>query len=76
MTECRGSGSGKIVCVESETGRKVFESPDRPITFGSDAHVPQDVGAEFPKAVFLARSCGYTKLCRFTQRHRELVPLG
>lgn len=47
-----------------------------PITLGSDAHVPQDVGADFGKAVALARSCGYTKICRFTQRHRDFVPLG
>ena len=47
-----------------------------PITLGSDAHVPQDVGGDFGKAVALARACGYTKICRFTQRHRDLVPLG
>ena len=49
---------------------------DVPITFGSDAHIPEDTGADFNKAVALARRCGYDKLCRFTQRHRELVPLG
>ncbi len=46
-----------------------------PITFGSDAHIPQDVGIDFDKAVVLARQCGYDKLCRFTQRRRELVRL-
>jgi len=49
---------------------------DIPITFGSDAHIPDDTGANFDKAVTLARRCGYDKLCRFTQRRRELVPLG
>jgi len=49
---------------------------DIPITFGSDAHIPDDTGTDFDKAVALARRCGYSKLCRFTQRHRELVPLG
>ena len=49
---------------------------DIPITFGSDAHIPQDTGVDFNKAVALARRCGYDKLCRFTQRKRELVPLG
>jgi len=38
-------------------------------------HIPQDTGADFGKAVVLARRCGYDKICRFTQRHRELVPL-
>jgi histidinol-phosphatase (PHP family) len=49
---------------------------DIPITLGSDAHIPQDTGADFKRAVTLARACGYTRICRFTQRHRELVPLG
>ncbi|MCG3150369.1 MAG: Histidinol-phosphatase [Verrucomicrobiae bacterium] len=47
-----------------------------PITLGSDAHIPQDTGADFDKAVALARRCGYNQICRFTQRKRELVPLG
>ena len=46
-----------------------------PITFGSDAHIPDDVGADFNQAVALARSCGYDRQCRFTQRRRDLVPL-
>ncbi|HUK83633.1 MAG TPA: histidinol-phosphatase HisJ family protein [Verrucomicrobiae bacterium] len=49
---------------------------DVPITLGSDAHIPQDVGADFGKAVALARSSGYNKICRFTRRKRDLVPLG
>lgn len=47
-----------------------------PITFGSDAHIPDDTGADFAQAVALARRCGYDKLCRFTHRRREFVPLG
>jgi histidinol-phosphatase (PHP family) len=46
-----------------------------PITLGSDAHVPQDVGADFGKAVALARTCGYSKIARFTMRKRDLVKL-
>ena len=49
---------------------------DIPITFGSDAHIPEDTGADFDQAVTLARRCGYDQLCRFTQRKRELVHLG
>ncbi len=48
---------------------------DVPIVLGSDAHIPQDVGIDFDQAVELARHCGYDKICRFTQRRRELVPL-
>jgi len=42
-----------------------------PITFGSDAHAPGEVGMNFPEAVTLARSAGYTHYCRFIQRRRE-----
>ena len=44
-----------------------------PITFGSDAHAPGEVGMNFTEAVALARSVGYTKSCQFQQRHREFV---
>lgn len=46
-----------------------------PITFGSDAHAPQEVGMNFDEAVELAKSCGYTHYCCFTRRRKELVPL-
>jgi len=44
-----------------------------PITFGSDAHAPGEVGMNFADAVKLARSAGYSQCCRFTQRRREAV---
>jgi histidinol-phosphatase (PHP family) len=47
-----------------------------PVTLGSDAHIPQDVGADFGRAVALARSCGYSQTCRFSRRKRRLAPLG
>lgn len=46
-----------------------------PITFGSDAHAPNEVGLNFAEAVQLARSAGYTHCCRFTQRQRQDVGL-
>jgi histidinol-phosphatase (PHP family) len=46
-----------------------------PITFGSDAHAPPEVGLNFAEAVQLARSAGYTHCCRFTRRQREEVKL-
>ena len=41
------------------------------ITFGSDAHAPEEVGANFQEAVALAREAGFTSYCRFSQRRRE-----
>jgi histidinol-phosphatase (PHP family) len=41
-----------------------------PITFGSDAHAPGEVGSDFAAALDLARSVGYTHSCRFVGRQR------
>ena len=46
-----------------------------PITFGSDAHAPGEVGMDWAKAVELAQKIGYTQRCRFVQRRREVVAL-
>ena len=46
-----------------------------PITFGSDAHAPGEVGMNFAEAVQLAHSAGYTHACRFTARKREDVKI-
>ena len=48
---------------------------DIPVTLGSDAHLPEETGQDFDKAVALLRRCGYDKICRFTKRGRELVDL-
>ena len=47
-----------------------------PITFGSDAHTPGDVGYAFDKAVALAREAGYSDSRRYTARQPSLVPLA
>ena len=44
-----------------------------PITFGSDAHAPDEVGMNFAEAVTLARSVGYEERCRFTRRQHEFA---
>ena len=44
-----------------------------PITFGSDAHAPAEVGMDFAEAVALARHVGYTETCRFIRRQHEFV---
>jgi len=47
-----------------------------PITFGSDAHAPGEVGMNFPEAVQAARAAGYTTSCQFEGRRRRTVELG
>jgi len=42
-----------------------------PVTFGSDAHAPGEVGMNFAEAVRLARGTGYRECCRFARRKRE-----
>jgi histidinol-phosphatase (PHP family) len=51
--------------VEMAAGAKI------PITFGSDAHAPGEVGSAFAAALDLARAAGYTHTCRFHQRKRS-----
>jgi len=42
-----------------------------PLTFGSDAHDPLDVGKDFDKAVDLARSVGYGEYLIFKNKKIE-----
>ena len=44
-----------------------------PITFGSDAHKPEEVGMNFVEAISLARETGYAECCRFVKRTRQSV---
>jgi histidinol-phosphatase (PHP family) len=46
-----------------------------PITFGSDAHAPQEVGLNFAEAMELANSVGYTSTCQFFGRQRAALML-
>jgi histidinol-phosphatase (PHP family) len=65
-------------CREIYPGRALVELAKRkgvPITFGSDAHAPGEVGSDFAAALDLARSAGYTETCRFASRKRTSVPL-
>lgn len=47
-----------------------------PVTLGSDAHLPEETGQDFDQAIARLRRCGYTQICRFTARRRDLVPVG
>ena len=65
-------------CKEIYPNRQILELAfglGVPITFASDAHAPHEVGADFSKAVHLARSVGFTHACRFLKRSREFVAL-
>jgi histidinol-phosphatase (PHP family) len=46
-----------------------------PITFGSDAHAPGEVGMNWAEALELARNAGYTQTCRFTGRKPKMAGL-
>jgi histidinol-phosphatase (PHP family) len=45
-----------------------------PLTFGSDAHAPGDVGADFDRAAALARAAGYTATLRLSDRGTVALP--
>ena len=47
-----------------------------PITLGSDAHVPQNVGRDLDRAVGFARRAGYETVTLFDARARRQEPLG
>lgn len=47
-----------------------------PITFGSDAHAPDEVGYHFPKALALALDTGCKDSLRFNKRKATRVPLS
>lgn len=47
-----------------------------PVTLGSDAHDPSQVGRYFPAALALLKNCGYRELTIFRERKKAFVPLG
>ena len=47
---------------------KIYCKAGVPLTFGSDAHDPQDVGCDFDKAVALAKEAGYKEYVTFAKR--------
>jgi|ERR1043166_7000443 histidinol-phosphatase (PHP family) len=64
-------------CREIYPSRKFLErawAKKVPITFGSDAHAPGEVGMDFSAAIELARAVGYTSARRFTRRKWTAEP--
>lgn len=45
------------------------------ITFGSDAHAPDEVGMNFEEAVQLASEAGFTECCRFEKRQARSLAI-
>ncbi len=65
-------------CKEIYPSRHILQMAHQagvPITFGSDAHAPEEVGMNWTDALQLAREVGYTKRCTFSQRKRTDVSL-
>ncbi len=65
-------------CREIYPSREILQlafEKNVPITFGSDAHAPDEVGMNFSEAIQLACSVGYTQTCRFEKRQRRSVSL-
>ncbi|MCW5550817.1 MAG: histidinol-phosphatase HisJ family protein [Verrucomicrobiae bacterium] len=63
-------------CQEIYPSRALLElafQHNLPITFGSDAHAPTEVGLNFAEAIQLAHAVGYRESGRFRQRRCELV---
>lgn len=46
-----------------------------PLTLGSDAHKPEQVGESFDQAVKLIKSVGYNEIASFDKRKRKMVSL-
>ena len=55
---------------------KVCQQHGVPIVISSDAHCPDDVGADFEQAIQLARQAGYREITVFSQRKAETHSLG
>ncbi len=47
-----------------------------PVALSSDAHRPEDVGADYARALELLESVGVSELCVFERRERRLEPIG
>jgi histidinol-phosphatase (PHP family) len=47
-----------------------------PVALSSDAHRPEDIGADYEQALELLKRLGVGELCVFEQRQRRLEPIG
>jgi histidinol-phosphatase (PHP family) len=49
---------------------KMARQLNLPISFGSDAHAPEEVGMNFKEGIGLAKEAGYTEAIRLQGRKR------
>ncbi len=54
---------------------ELARSANIPLLINSDAHAPNEVGADFDKAIALAKEVGYTETLFFEKRKRRAVAL-
>ena len=47
-----------------------------PVALSSDAHRPEDIGADYDRALELLEQLGVGELCVFEHRERRLEPIG
>jgi histidinol-phosphatase (PHP family) len=47
-----------------------------PVALSSDAHRPEDVGADYERALEALDAVGVRELCVFDARQRRLEPIG
>ena len=71
----KGKGMSET-CPSLEILRWYRELGGEILTFGSDAHSPDKVGAHFDVALDMARSVGFTRLARFERRQVSFFDLG
>lgn len=57
----------------SEKFLEILHHFEVPVTLGSDAHIEQNIGKYFDRAVELLRQTGYSELVLFTRRKREYL---
>jgi histidinol-phosphatase (PHP family) len=48
----------------------------RPVALSSDAHLPDQLGYEYDRALELLNDVGVTELAVFDRRERRLEPIG
>lgn len=53
----------------------IFHRHGVPVTLGSDAHAPEQVGAGLDEALQLIRTAGYREIALFDQRKRNMVKI-
>lgn len=76
--ECNTAGFRKGISQPNPTSdvlRRYRELGGEIITIGSDAHIPEDLGADFERTRELLLSCGFTYYTEFQERKPVFLPL-